>query len=340
MYFFRKYLEGCGYSCDMISADSVVMNNRAFIKRNSRVRLKRPFHFMRKFNPMPDSMFLWSYRTASLIRRNRHYNAVIISGPPFSLFAAMFMRLHVNNSYIADIRDLWAGGPLQEYAIPLLCSIDHFMEKHSIQRMRRIITATKGIADMLNKRYKIKPHIIYNMLDADEYRSDDAEQGNYLVYAGKIDRLRENSIFFNIIQNSSNVKMILAGEKKQIESGNIRYTGLLERTELLPCIAGARAGVILISFQSVNEHNIFTSKLLDYMAMKKPVLYIGPPSDASEFIERENIGISVTENSHAAIKKGIEDIMHYKPEYTDELINRFHYKKMIGNAGLEDIVNS
>lgn len=341
LYFIRKYMEQCGYSCDIISADLVILSGRTLLDRHNSISQKKMFHSLRKYNPFPDSMLIWSIKTAFLTRSlSSNYDAVIVSAPPFSLIAAFFMRLHIKPVYIADLRDVWAEGALQEYAFPLFRFIDRFIEKRSLKHVKHIVSATKGIADIVRDRYGKRPLVLYNMLDRDEYVSEGRTAEDYLIYAGKIDRLRENRKFFDAIKNMQDVQILLAGASERPDGNNILYKGVMNREELLWHIEGARAGIILISFQSENEYNIFTSKLLDYMQLKKPILYIGPCSNASEFIQREGIGISVTENEAQAIRKGIEDIMHFTPLYTDALIERFHYVCMIEKSGFGKLINS
>lgn len=341
MYYIRKYMEQYGYSCDIISADLVILGGRALLNRHNSISPKKKLHALRKYNPFPDSMLIWSMKTALLVRRiSRNYDAVIVSAPPFSLTAALFMRLHIKPLYIADLRDVWAEGALQEYAFPLLRYIDRFIEKYSLKHIKHIMSATKGIADIIRARYGKMPLVLYNMLDRCEYVPEGIRAGNYLIYAGKIDRLRENRIFFDAISSMKDAQMLLAGASDISDGKNILYKGVLSRKELLLQIEMAKAGIILISFHADNEYNIFTSKLLDYMQLKKPILYIGPRSNASEFIERECIGITVTENDPQAIRKGIDDIMHFTPLYTDALVERFHYVNMIEGSGLEKLISS
>ncbi len=92
--------------------------------------------------------------------------------------------------------------------------------------------------------------------------------------------------------------------------------------------------LITINHSINNPQEIFTSKIFDIILAKKKVFYVGPECELSEFIDREKIGIAVTDNSIEAIKEGLNNIFKREYSINDELIERFHFENVLSKIFL------
>ncbi len=330
VFFFKKYLEEHNYQCDIISADRISLNGERLLNRANTVKTRRRFRFLRKYNIFPDTMIMWGIRVWNTVKRiHSRYDRIIISAPPFSLLIFFSLNRYLSSRIEIDMRDVWAGGALQEYGGWFLYFLDRQYEAFSIKRFKYIYAATEGISKILKHRHNIHADTIYNMIDFNEAGDCNVTESNTIIYTGKIDRLRNNDNFFKIMSEMDDIKLKFAGDDlENVLPHNTINEGILNRAEMLKSICRSAAGVILISFEAENEENIFTSKIFDYMLMKKPILYIGPHCEASHFIHKHAIGITVTENNRDAVEKGIRDIIHYETHYSDNMLRGFDFRNM------------
>jgi glycosyltransferase involved in cell wall biosynthesis len=79
----------------------------------------------------------------------------------------------------------------------------------------------------------------------------------------------------------------------------VQFQGLVP-TELLPHSLGV-ADLALVTLRAGFEGLVVPSKLLGYLARGVPVLYVGPPSDAQELVERSGAGRCVPNDDPGAL---------------------------------------
>ncbi|MFO8061331.1 MAG: glycosyltransferase [bacterium] len=328
MHYLRQYLEEEGYSVGVITAQPSNEKHTIVISDpvpSSSIKKKNPG--LKKYNPMPDSMFIWSIRVSLFIRKyHKQYSRIIISIPPYSagLFMTMLPR-PIRAKIILDMRDTWSDGPFVEYANELYRRLDRSMESLTYSRIDSFTGVTEGIADDFSNKCRKKMHCIRNPIDKNECKQ--ARQGNYIVYPGKIDNLRVNRPFLNIYESMRKrlpIKAAGAPSWLDKEYQCWEYAGSYTRKQMLDIISQSYAGLIMLDFNA-NITYMIPAKLLDYVLCKKPVLYVGPRTVASEFIEREGIGVAVTSPEKKDIIRGIERILEGEFIIRDELIEQLDY---------------
>ncbi|MDY6788176.1 MAG: glycosyltransferase [candidate division WOR-3 bacterium] len=330
MHYLSKYLEEKGYSVSVITAQPGDEKHTTVINDpfpSSSIKKKNPG--LRKYNPMPDSMFFWSIRVSLFIRKHhKKYSRIIISIPPYSasLFPALMLPVCIRNKIIIDIRDSWSDSPLMQYGNILYRKLDEAMEKFTYSKFNDIVSVTEGIRDDCSKKTDKTIHYIRNPLDSSE--APEVIEGDYLIHPGKMDNIRFNSRFLQVYDSLSSKLTIRAAGIISINCSNypfIESMDELNRKSMLKVIGASRAGLIMLDFDLSCPYYIFPSKLLDYILCRKPVLYVGPPTIASEFIENEGIGIAVTSHEREDIIRGIERILEGEFTVSDELIESLDY---------------
>ena len=331
MHYLRKYLEEKGYSVSVITAQPSDEKNTTVINDpfpSSSIKKKNPG--LRKYNPMPDSMFIWSIRVSLFIRKHHNeFSSIIISIPPYSasIFPALMIPAYIRKRIILDVRDTWSGGPLAEYQNSLFEVMDRFTECFTYSRFHCFTGVTKGIVD--NLAAKTGRHIFYIENPLNRSEAGSGRVGNHLVYTGKIDMVRFNEEFFSAYSQMSEFPdIVFAGSdnRHMLEQYDfVKQKGTMNRKKTLSLIEEAGAGLILLGFNQPRYYEIFPSKLLDYILCRKPVLYVGPPTIASEFIENEGIGIAVTSPEREKIIIGIERILEGEFKVSDALIESLDY---------------
>jgi len=89
-------------------------------------------------------------------------------------------------------------------------------------------------------------------------------------------------------------------------------------------LASADAGIIMHSYDMRDYKNVFSYKITDFIKLKKPVFYIGPKSDISEFVSNNCIGESINGiNDPSAVADRIDEFIKKKYSYSDNVVKRF-----------------
>ncbi len=340
MEFFRRYLLKKGIKTDIISSGYINIDGNETIIQEPIVlnNLKRKWKFIRKYNLLPDALFIWSLRAAKrTIKIHKNYDYLIISSPPPSIIMAFVLRMHIRRKIIIDIRDSWYNGPHQEYGTVINRMIDRLMEKICLSKFNKIITATKTISAYIKDRYGKNPLTIYNMLDKNEaLKISSKSKAKTLFYGGKVDRVRYNEKFFNMLQNEKDITLRFAGidEYGISKFNNVEYLDIINRKDFVKEMCLCDVSLITINYYIKNPQEIFTSKIFDIILAKKKVLYIGPKCELSEFINKEKIGIAVTDNNIESIKDGLNAIFINDYSINDELIERFHFENVLSKIFL------
>ncbi len=334
IFLLNKFLKEHSIDSYILTSFQTNEKNAIIIKdTNFTKTIKQKKYSLRKYNPLPDGMFLWSYRVMRFIKYNhKKFDRIIISIPPYSVaLFSIFLHKKIREKIIIDIRDSWASSVLQQYANIVYEKWDNFLEGITYKKLNNIVCINSVIADKIVHKYKIKPYIIPNCLNKENIKENSEVKEKIIFYAGKMDYIRYNKEFFiawNNIAKNNNLIFYFVGESIKQNIENIKEFGILERDKTLQLLNNASVGLILINFSIKNARETFTSKIFDYILMKKKILYVGPKTLASDFIIKNNLGISITSNNIKEIEKGIIEIFNKNIKVNGQLINSMDYRNI------------
>lgn len=311
----KEFLQSNGYETDVLTCGfhSTYGNIMRIADRTDREALKGRMMFLKYLNPLPDSMFIWSFQAADYVRRHhKEYSTVILSYPPFTsaLFTALTITAHTRNKFILDAKDPWYDTVFSYYLTFIDRYLDRFFEWISFRQFKDIVVVTEGMLRHYENLYRRKLHLIRNVCSRDEnINALKTVSGIDFVFTGKMDRIRKNPAFMRAWDKfASETGMILhvAGPGTDSMKGvHIVNHGILSRTDAARLILSAKYSVVLFNPDEKSMSQFFPSKLYEYLKFKKPVFFAGPESDASEFINVNKIGVSVTDNSVHSIYNGL-----------------------------------
>lgn len=293
--------------------------------------------FLRSFNPLPDSMFLWSYEVYKYVKRNKDiFDKIIISSPPFSL--PLILSLNLNRSdlekCILDIRDLYYDGTLRDYKILLIKFIDYIFDRIIFKKFRKITTNIPRYIDLIKKRYKIKRvDLVLNSFDHQEQKIERINfKEKVILYSGKLDRFRFNKDFFENFEKiypKIDFKIFVVGKvdekiKNYLEKKSfVKLLGEMDYNETQKYVFSCDIFLIMHPFNLKDGQSIFSSKLLDGLKFKKKILYIGPESDVYNFVKNNRVGEVVSKSEIFDLESKLRKLIENEYLYNDNIIEKF-----------------
>jgi glycosyltransferase involved in cell wall biosynthesis len=243
------------------------------------------------------------------LRRKENFSKLIISGEPFYLFKVGYQAFHLLNlHWIADYRDDWSTNELQRqkgggFLRKIIFKIEAHYERRWVSTADHIISVskpyTKRIADFL----KLEGLTIENGFEENilELEQPPLFEEFTLVYSGTIYPSQNIKVILEALKICINEKrpfrLVFLGsgfdikEKKRIASlvetdlqPYVEVTERLPRDEALNYLQKSHA-VLGISYGSLK--GIPSSKLYEYIGLKKPVLLVPTDNDLMEGILKE-----------------------------------------------------
>lgn len=245
----------------------------------------------RKFWIKPSVKFLTKY-----LKENR-VDLIISTGPPHSMhLIALGLKRKFDIPWIADFRDpwtdidfysrlrltKWADGKHKKLERKVLFQADH------------VVTVSPGCANDLDKHGNKKTMVINNGFDPKDYVniSGKIDSDFTISHFGAFNKDRNPSSLWlalkkltdKIPELKKRLKIQLIGQTDDSVLNNIKRNGLgdcISSTGHLPHKEGlqrlAKSQVLLLPLNDApNVKGILPGKMYEYLALKRPVLAIGP----------------------------------------------------------------
>ncbi|MDD3803978.1 MAG: glycosyltransferase [bacterium] len=280
-------------------------------------------NILRSLNPLPDSMLSWSLKASEIIEREHsNLDLILITAPPFSLPALLSLKHSKDylSKIILDIRDMLYEGALRDYRFFYPKISDRLLENIIFSKFSRFTTNVQNHVEVLKKRHSSQVKLVMNSFD--DYSPDRVELKHpAFVYTGKIDSVRYNRCFFEAFEAftlSNDAHLYVAGEDrmnlmKRHISERIEYLGQVPRENAENLIFSSDVCIMMNDYSLKDKESVFSYKITDYIKYKKPILYAGPETAASKFIQEKKIGIAVVESDKTVIADALKKILSYAP---------------------------
>jgi glycosyltransferase involved in cell wall biosynthesis len=267
-------------------------------------------------------------RLARAARRPRP-DVVVTSSPSMFLGpAALLAASTVRAPLLWDLRDLtWeygkdddvVSGGLARAAIGGVARVMWL----TARRARIVTCATEGLGVAIRERLPVsRVEVVPNGIDASLLASFDpappppAERLRVL-YAGLVGHAQGLEVLLEAARLAPEVDVTIAGdgprragldaEARAAGLANVRFAGYVPPGELAALYH--EADVLFAQLQRSELHRVTAapSKLLEYMAAGRPIVYGGEGS-AAELVERACAGIVVAPGDAAAVVRALEDL--------------------------------
>lgn len=183
---------------------------------------------------------------------------------------------------------------------PLVKTIWRVQETIFIKRVKTVITVSDGIANILEKRYKIKPLVIRNFPIRKEIEAFREKQPT-LIYQGSLNTGRGLELAIGMMNYLTCYRLLIIGKgdievklRKQMLDSNlfdrIQFLGQQAPEKLRTITPTAWLGISLEEDMGLNYRYALPNKLFDYIAAQVPVLVSNLP-EMRKVVEEYGVGI-------------------------------------------------
>lgn len=267
-----------------------------------------------------DNKFINFYEQAIDIIKNKNITNIIVTGPPHSFlyYASILKSEFPTINFIIDYRDPWNYFPA--YKLPSFNDIHKKeksirMEREVISMANHIICTTKDMSINLKNMYpglNLNISTIYNAYDKDDYKNIDSynKKNNSsikIIYAGSLEKGRIEAIkliaeSLNILEKNnhminiqfifySNINVNKFFKFKYYETLNKYFTfyGYLKQEEIFQKIAQCDYA---LSINSIENSSVISTKVFDYMALKKQIWHISNGGELFELLTNHSQYVS------------------------------------------------
>jgi hypothetical protein len=238
--------------------------------------------------------------------------------------------------YVLDFRDEWSlskvvkkwyGTKFFKLKRFIDVKISEIIEPKIVNQASAIINVTDELTELYKNRYKdLVPennfYTIYNGFDLEDLPKKKSKKCYYfkIVYAGRFAKFRFPFAFFEALNNFINerklkpeeIKFIWVGEKEKdviefLDKINLNeYVVFIEHRpykEVLELIENADVGLLI-----VGHFTEASTKLFDYIALKKTILLISDEGARAVKIAREYGNAKIVKNNINEIKDAIAEL--------------------------------
>lgn len=300
-------------------------------------RVDRKESTLRYFNPLPDSMFLWSFEVFKYVKKNKDkFDRIIISSPPFSLPLILSLKLKKNNleKFVLDVRDIYYDGTLREYKIIFIKFIDYIFDRIIFKKFDRITTNVPQFVSLIKNRYgKKRVDLVLNsIVEENDKRTKLDFKEKFLLYSGKLDRYRFNRDFFEEferIYTKLGLKIFVIGKvegkiKEYLQRKEyIELLGEMDYGKTADYIFSSEIFLIMHPFDLKDGNSIFSSKLLDGIKFKKKIFYIGPESEVFKFVKKYNMGETINKSEIYNLEEKLKLLIEKDYTYDEKVTKMF-----------------
>ena len=283
----------------------------------------------------------WSISVKSILEKIdlSKFTHVVFSGNPFMQFGlSSYIKTRSRAKIVLDYRDPFAVNPRFDNS-KIKIWIKKWFEKSFNKKADKIISVNQYCLELLEgyQNHPEKFAVIRNGFDERSILNfgvkNKSENHQFeLVYAGSFYADRNPLKLLKVLQTESSVQLCHIGKKSEFlnDSQGVEEMGLNNYSETLRIISQKNAGLIITSGNPFES----TTKIYDYIAMKKPVFVITSGKEHTGAIEDElkNYPHIWCKNEVKSIRKGLEQL---KELNVHEDINIDYYSR---NYGLKMLI--
>jgi glycosyltransferase involved in cell wall biosynthesis len=311
----------------------------------------------RKFWIKPSVKFLTKYLEEHPV------DLIVSTGPPHSMhLIALGLKKQYDIPWIADFRDPWTDIDFyHKLRLTRWADKTHRkLEMRVLESADHVVTVSPNCAKDLTKVPGKRVEVIYNGYDPEDFKdlSTVPVKEFSIAHFGAFNRDRNPSTLWRVLgilakeNGAFKEKLVirLIGQTDNSVVQDIVKNGLennLIQTEHLPHKKGleelARSQVLLLPVNvAPNAKGILPGKMYEYMALKRPILAIGPAdADFARILDETKAGIAVDISDSEGIKSALENFftlfkegqLHVQSTSTDQFSRKALAKKFIALSG-------
>ncbi len=271
------------------------------------------------FTKLTDCNDLFNY-VIKMVRNDNSYKIVLITGAPFHLFKLGYiLAKDFNLKFVADYRDAWTDNEIivlnSKMLDKLKRKIDVYFEKKWLHRAVLFSTVSEHLKELISNTIQKEGIVVYNGYFEDDFVAEEIEKDNTftLVYSGSLyykfqslkilsDGINKLTQRIKANQLDLDFKLIFLGSgwdfkaKTIIEESfqkclsYVEITSRMQKSEASKILVNADC-YLMISYKG--SKGIVSSKLFEYLYLRKPILNAPSDNDIVESITSQSgLGIS------------------------------------------------
>jgi glycosyltransferase involved in cell wall biosynthesis len=275
--------------------------------------------------------FPLAIRNGLNIIKSENIQAIFSSSGPYTChLIGRFLKQKTGLPWIADFRDPWIGNFTSSYPTLLHDKLNSGLERNVIYDSDAIIVVSQpmrqAFLDSYNNIKIDKIHVIPNGYDPEDFINVKPAIRNpnkfTIVYSGSfysLGRTAENFLLGlnHSIDNRSipreSIEISFIGNiskltRQHINSLNlndvVKCTGYLSHEESISHLLCSDI-LLLVVGSGRGSEAIYTGKLFEYLAARKPILALADPGVASQLIETTQAGVVISPNNIPEISNQI-----------------------------------
>lgn len=272
--------------------------------------------FLRGNLLIPDPRVFWVRPSIRFLRKYLEKNPVdllVTTGPPHSmhLIGAGLKKHFPDLPWLADFRDPWTEIDFYHRLklTWLADAIHRKMEKTVLKKADVVTTVSPYLKGTTEKLAGRKVDVIYNGFDPADFNFEASPDNNFFAIShfGAFNRDRNPSSLWKALGElkqenpdlSGVLKIHLIGQTDETIITEIEEEGLLENLVVnshMQHLEGlqllAKSQILLLPLNDApNVRGILPGKMYEYMALRRPILAIGPPDgDFARIIDETRTG--------------------------------------------------
>lgn len=278
---------------------------------------RKALNMVRAVVSFPDSQVTWlvpAIREGVRLLEKESFDAIISSsGPVTCHIIARTLKKRFRVPWVADFRDLWTQNHYYQFG-----RIRKFFEKgleiRTIKEADVLVTVSEPLAELLGTLHRGKQVFsIPNGYDPEEVAVKTPTKEFTITHTGILyDGKRDPSLLFRAIAelidegriDRRDVKIRFFGCDEYPFEKEVEKLSLTDLVELHPHVPRNVALekqresqiLLLLLWDHPDEGKIYTGKLFEYLAAKRPILSLcGPKGIISELLEETKAGVHVAE---------------------------------------------
>jgi glycosyltransferase involved in cell wall biosynthesis len=309
---------------------------------------------------IPDARRFWikpSVRFLVAYLRSNPVDAIVSTGPPHSMhLIALGVKKKLAIPWLADFRDPWTEIDFF-YKLRLSGFAENKhrrLEKSVLTTADTVVTVSDQWADDLNRLGATNTRIITNGYDPDDFAflPVPEDEGFVLTHIGSLNADRNPAALWEVIsglcsenkQFNANLKLRFIGRNDVALKKSLEVNDLIYRTEFIEYmpheevlrLAARSSALLLLLNNTPNKMGIIPGKTFEYLALRMPILCIGPTDGASaRIIEAINAGTVCDFQDKSSIREAIlflfEHWLDVDHHYSETNIEAYSRKKLTGN---------
>jgi glycosyltransferase involved in cell wall biosynthesis len=275
---------------------------------------------------IPDRFLGWSAAVSRLsARRLGRPEVIISSGAPHSTHLAGARLAHRHGlPLVVDLRDDWAGDPFGMNVAPWQDPVNRRLEAYCLRRATRITVVNDLMRDRLAARYPdLEDRIVsipngFDPADVEGLRPrspvPEGERVTF-IHAGRLRDSQSIDPFYEALgrieaETPGRVGLRLVGH---VESGHLataranlppaalRVDPPVPHREAMELLAGSDVLVAVVEGGGAGPATM-TGKIYEYLALRRPVLVLGPSGVASQLVESSGAGVAADAGDPRAVE--------------------------------------